>query len=107
MSEALKVGETKYLAWVASIGPQQAETGYTPAWSELSPKEQANWAGIKPWWQSRTLWVNAIMLALAAAELQINVLQGVLPGGLFPWLAFTLPVVNAALRLITTTAVGK
>ncbi|OYZ03482.1 MAG: hypothetical protein B7Y42_00445 [Polaromonas sp. 28-63-22] len=62
---------------------------------------------VKPWWKSKTLWVNAAMLALAAAETQLNVLQGVLPGGLFPWLAFTLPVVNAALRFITTTGVGK
>lgn len=60
----------------------------------------------KPWWQSRTLWVNALVLALATAETQLNILQGVLPGGLFAWLAFGLPVVNAALRLITTKAVG-
>lgn len=62
---------------------------------------------MKPWYQSRTLWFNAIALALAAAELQLNVLRGVLPGGVYAWLAFVLPVGNAALRLITTTGVGK
>lgn len=61
----------------------------------------------KRWWKSRTLWINAAVLALAAAETQINVLQGVLPGGLFPWLAFGLPVVNAALRFITAQGIGK
>ncbi|MFM9902154.1 MAG: hypothetical protein ACKVOT_14175 [Polaromonas sp.] len=61
----------------------------------------------KPWWQSRTLWVNALVLALAAAEAQLNVLQGFLPGGLFAWVAFGLPVVNAALRFITSMAVTK
>lgn len=60
---------------------------------------------MKPWWKSKTLWVNAVVLMLAAAESQLNVLQGVLPGGLFPWLAFTLPVANAALRFITSTAI--
>lgn len=107
MSDALKVGENRYLAWVKSIGPQDAESGFLRAWSELTPAEQANWAGIKPWWRSKTLWVNAAMLALAAAETQLNVLQGVLPGGLFPWLAFALPVINAALRFITSTALGR
>ena len=62
---------------------------------------------MKPWWKSKTLWFNAIALALAAAESQLNLLQGALPGGLFTWLAFALPVINAALRFITTTAVGK
>ena len=62
---------------------------------------------MKPWYKSRTLWFNALALALAAAELQLNVLRGVLPGGVYAWLAFVLPVGNAALRLITHTAVGK
>lgn len=62
---------------------------------------------MKPWWKSKTLWFNAVVLMLAAAESQLNVLQGALPGGLFAWLAFVLPVVNAALRFITSTGVGK
>lgn len=61
----------------------------------------------KPWWQSRTLWVNALVLALATAETQLNVLQNVLPGGLFAWVAFGLPVVNALLRMVTTMGVCK
>jgi hypothetical protein len=59
----------------------------------------------KPWYQSRTLWLNAIVLMLAAAEAQLGVLKDVLPGGLFAWVAFGLPVANAALRLISTTAI--
>ena len=60
----------------------------------------------KLWWQSRTLWFNAMMLALAAAEAQLGVLKDLLPGGLFAWLAFALPVGNAALRVITTSALA-
>lgn len=62
---------------------------------------------MKPWWKSKTLWINLLALVLAAAESQLNVLQGALPGGLFTWLAFALPVINAALRFITTTALVR
>lgn len=62
---------------------------------------------MKPWWKSKTLWINLLALMLAAAESQLNVLQGALPGGLFTWLAFALPVVNAALRFITSTALAR
>jgi hypothetical protein len=58
----------------------------------------------KRWYRSKTLWFNLVVLMLAAAESQLNVLQTVLPGGLYAWLAFVLPVGNAALRFITTTA---
>lgn len=60
----------------------------------------------KPWWQSRTLWFNAACLAAAAAEPHIEQLQGVLPGGIYAWLAFVLPVGNAVLRVLTTSAVS-
>lgn len=59
----------------------------------------------KRWYRSRTLWFNLIVLMLAAAETQLQVLQGVLPGGLYAWLAFVMPIGNAALRFITTTAI--
>lgn len=60
----------------------------------------------KCWYRSRTLWFNLVVLMLAAAETQLQVLQGVLPGGLYAWLAFVLPIGNAALRFITTTAIS-
>lgn len=64
-------------------------------------------APAKPWWRSRTLWVNAACLALAAAESQVGMLQGVVPGNVYAWLAFALPIVNVALRTITHTALGS
>mgnify|MGYP001298842119 CR=1 FL=1 len=59
----------------------------------------------KPWWQSKTLWVNAIVLAMAAAEEHIGLLQSVLPVNVYQLIAFALPVVNAALRFITSKGV--
>lgn len=58
----------------------------------------------KRWYCSKTLWFNLILLMLAAAETQLNVLKDVLPGGLYAWLAFILPVGNTALRFLSTTA---
>lgn len=60
----------------------------------------------KPWWQSKTLWLNALVLVLAAAETQLQVLKDVLPGSLLAWLAFGLPVANAALRFVTSAAIA-
>lgn len=59
----------------------------------------------KPWWQSRTLWLNAAALALAVAEARLGLLKNVLPISAFEAVAFALPVLNAVLRLVTTTAV--
>lgn len=57
------------------------------------------------WWaRSRTLIVNAIALALAAAELQLGLLRPVLGDSVYIWLAFALPVINAALRADTKCA---
>lgn len=55
----------------------------------------------KPWWQSRMLTVNAIVLALATAESQLHVIQPLLPVNVYAALAFGLPLVNMALRVIT------
>lgn len=60
----------------------------------------------KPWWHSRTLWLNAVVLALAAAESQLQVLQPLLPVNVFSLVAFVLPVANAALRFVTTQGVA-
>lgn len=61
---------------------------------------------MKPWPHSRTLWFNAICSALAAAEASFNMVQPLLPINVYTLLAFVLPVGNAALRILTTTAIG-
>lgn len=62
-------------------------------------------ADAKPWWQSKTLWVNAIAAALTALEAGTGVLQLYLPVNFYAVMAVGLPVVNAVLRVVTTTAV--
>jgi hypothetical protein len=59
----------------------------------------------KAWWKSRTLWVNAMAAMLVALEAGTGVLQPLLPINLYTALAVGLPVVNALLRVITTSGV--
>lgn len=62
---------------------------------------------MKPWWQSKTLWFNAIVAALAAAEASAGLLQPYLPGNVFGYALTLLTVGNAALRVITSQGLGK
>ena len=59
----------------------------------------------KVWWESKTLWVNAIAAMLVALEAGTGVLQPMLPVNLYTVLAVGLPIVNALLRVITTAGV--
>lgn len=63
----------------------------------------------KAWYCSRTILFNVIVLVvmlLSAAEPLLPGLQGVLPPQLYAWAAFALPLVNMALRFITSGPVG-
>ena len=108
-----QTGQRAYAAYCIATGGKTYDGRPLPGWHDLDAQRQAGWAAaeltpqVKPWWKSKTVWFNAICLMLAAAETQLKVLQGVLPGGVYAWLAFVLPVGNAALRLVTSTAVGK
>ena len=61
----------------------------------------------KPWWKSRTLWFNAGVAALAAAELGFSGLQPLLPANVYQLLVFGLVVGNAVLRVVTTTGLTR
>jgi len=59
----------------------------------------------KAWWKSRTLWVNAGAAMLVALEAGTGTLQPLLPVNLYTVLAVGLPIINALLRVITTSGV--
>jgi hypothetical protein len=61
----------------------------------------------KPLLASRTLWFNAVALALTAAESQLNVVQPLLPVNVYALVAFVLPVVNGVLRLVTSQPLAQ
>lgn len=60
----------------------------------------------KPWWKSRTLWVNTAAAALVALEANTGLLQPLLPVNLYTAIAIALPVLNAALRIVTSQGVS-
>lgn len=75
--------------------------------AELIPARAPAPAPTKPWWQSRTLWFNAICAGLAAAEAGAGLLQPLLPVPAYAALAFVLPVGNALLRSATSKAITR
>ena len=59
----------------------------------------------KAWWKSRTLLVNAVAAMLVALEAGTGILQPLMPVNLYTVLAVGLPIINALLRVITTSGV--
>lgn len=57
---------------------------------------------MKPWYTSKTLWVNAIVAALVAAEAVTGIIQPYVGDSFYAAVAVFLPIINAALRVITT-----
>jgi len=62
---------------------------------------------MKAWYLSKTLWVNAIVAALATLEASTGLLQPFLPANFYTLVAVGLPLVNAVLRVVTTQALTK
>jgi hypothetical protein len=60
----------------------------------------------KPWWQSKTLWFNAIVAGLAALEANAHLVQPYLPGNVYGWGMMLLTCGNAVLRLVTAQGVS-
>lgn len=60
---------------------------------------------MKPWWKSKTLWVNIVVAVLATLEAATGLLQPYLPAHWYVAVAVGLPVVNVILRVITTQGI--
>lgn len=61
---------------------------------------------MKPWYQSKTIILNALVAALVALEAGTGLLQPLLPANFYAVIAVGLPVLNAVLRVVTTQAVA-
>jgi hypothetical protein len=57
---------------------------------------------MKPWYKSKTLWVNIIVAVLATLEASTGLLQPYLPNHWYVVVAVGLPIINVVLRIITT-----
>lgn len=59
----------------------------------------------KPWYRSKTVWVNALAAALVALESQLHILEPVMPVSAYVALAMLLPAINIVLRSVTSSAI--
>jgi hypothetical protein len=59
---------------------------------------------VKPWYTSRTFWLNLTVLGIGAAADNVAQLNGLLPVSIFKIVSFGLPVLNIGMRFITTQA---
>ena len=59
---------------------------------------------MKPWYQSKTIWINVFVAVLAAFEAVTGLLQPIVSANFYAVIAVGLPIINAALRIITTQA---
>jgi hypothetical protein len=55
----------------------------------------------KPWYLSKVLWFNAVISALAAAEVSAQLIQPYVAGNVYAWGMAVLTMGNAALRVVT------
>ena len=62
---------------------------------------------MKKWWQSRTLWFNAVVAGLVSLEASFSALHNLLPGNVYAIAVTALAVGNAVLRIVTTQGISK
>lgn len=62
---------------------------------------------MKPWYTSKTLWLNAVSAGLVALEASTGLMQPYLPVNLYTAVAVGLPVLNAMLRIVTSQGLSK
>lgn len=59
----------------------------------------------KPWYTSKTLWVNAIATALAVVQLNFHLLESSLSSSVYVSAVGALAFINVLLRGITSTGI--
>lgn len=98
-------GERAYAEYFDTRRGLSSEGTPLPKWGELPDDIRTWWntaavrpPGSPPLWKNPIVWLNAIVLMLAAAEAHMELLSGLLPGHIFAWVAIGLPLVNGAIR---------
>jgi hypothetical protein len=56
----------------------------------------------KPWWESKTVAINAVATVLIALEAQWHLLQPYLPFSFWMGMSIALPIINGVLRAVTS-----
>lgn len=61
----------------------------------------------KSWYKSKTIIFNVTVAVLAAAEAGTGILQPLLPINFYTLLVFSLPVINAGLRVVSSASISR
>ncbi len=61
----------------------------------------------KSWYKSKTIIFNVTVTVLAAAEAGTGILQPLLPINFYTLLVFSLPVINAGLRVVSSASISR
>ena len=59
----------------------------------------------KPWYESKTIWLNIAAAALVAVQALTGALQPLLPVDVYQAIAAGLPLANGMLRLLTSVPI--
>lgn len=62
---------------------------------------------MKKWYKSKTIIANATIAALVTLEASTGLLQPLLPANFYAMIAVGLPVLNAFLRVVSSTQISK
>ena len=99
-------GQRAYQDYFAQRGGVNSQGGRLPGWSEL-PGDMRTWwesagvnpPGAPPLWKNKVFWFNVLVLVLAYAEANAGMLKDYLPGSIYAYVAFGLPVANKVIKL--------
>lgn len=71
----------------------------------MEPIQIARVVEVKPWWKSRTLWVNLLSAVGIVLETQFEVIKPLVSPEVYQWLALLIPLANGILRVITDSPI--
>lgn len=110
----LTPGQRAYQDYFRMRDGKNTEGNPLPNWSELASEWQYWWElraieppGSPPFWKAKVFWFNALVLVLAFGEANFGMLKDFLPGSIYAYVAFGLPLANKLIRLYQLYKAGK
>lgn len=98
-------GQRAYQDYYLQRDGVNSQGGRLPSWSELTADLRDWWEhsavtppGTPPLWKNKVFWFNALVLALAYAEGSYGLLKDYLPGSIYAYVAFGLPLANRLIK---------
>ena len=98
-------GQRAYQDYFLQREGVNSQGGRLPGWSELPSDMRAWWEqagvtppGTPPLWRNKVFWFNALVVVLAYAEDNYGALKDYLPGSIYAYVVFGLPLANKLIK---------